>query len=378
MFIIFGILILSFIVFFHELGHFLAAKAFHVGVVEFALGMGPRVVSRRIGETVYALRLFPVGGFCAMYGETSAEAKDKGQENEKSRRMNYKTDWAPERALNKATKAKQVLIYLAGPMFNILLAFLAAFFMTFVPDVRMGLPVIASLSEEVHVAEEAGIQPGDTILAVEDRIVRHSQDYSTYLSTHPKLEKSGYNLILRRPDGEIYQTFLVPDAETGLVGIAYAAGPNTPGFNGKLLDAFYSVRHWALVCFDSLGMIVRGDAGIADMSGFIGVTSFMGGSLESAASQGTVEMTGLPVYISVLRVVLSLITFISVNLGVMNMLPLPALDGGQMLICWAEGAFNKTVPERAQNMINAVGFGLLLILIGTTTITDVLRLWGIL
>lgn len=374
MYIIFGILILTFIVCAHELGHFLAAKMFNIGVVEFSIGMGPIVAAKRFGETVYSIRGIPLGGFCAMYGELSQEAAGKTDPREGKpslRRPAFKTDWARERAFTAQSKLRQVIVYLAGPFFNVVLAFLAAVILVFVPGVRMGLSVVTELSDEVHVAEEAGILPGDIILAVEDRDCYTSLDFSSYLTTHPKLKETGYRLVLTRPGEGAYSVFLKPDAETGLVGIVHG-GTELDGIWGRFKGAYSAVRTMFLSCTDSLAMLIRGDASVLDMSGFVGMTDAMGSAMKSAAEEGAVSQERF----TLMKTVLSLIILISVNLGIVNMLPIPALDGGRALIAWFEGMFEKTVPEKFIMLANGLSMAALLLLIAVVTLADVCRIIG--
>lgn len=373
MFIILSIVLLGLIIIVHELGHFLAAKLFKIGVVEFALGMGPVIASKRIGETVYALRLFPVGGFCAMYGENSVESNGKGDAGTgRKRRPDFKTDWEEDRSFLKASKLKQIGVMLAGPAFNVLLSLAAALLLCLVPGVKLGPPEVAGLSDEIAIAREAGIEPGDRLVAIEDRMVYNHQDMGMYLNTHPALRETGYDLVLKRPDGEVYQVFVIPDKATGLIGIQ-TAGTDCGGL-ASIPAAWNLTRHWFLTCTDSLAMLARGDASILDMSSLIGVTSVMGDTMSSSAESAS--ETGRAPAEAVLMTALNLVCFISVNLGIMNLIPIPALDGGRALIAACEGIFKKSVPERVQILANAASFGVLLLLMGVTAIMDVLRITG--
>lgn len=384
MFIIIALLVLSIIITVHEFGHFLAAKSLNVGVVEFSIGMGPVFCHKRIGETVYSIRILPIGGFCAMYGEQSVEAKGKGEAKdggELENRMGFKTDWEPERALSAKSKWQQLFVMIAGPLFNILLAWLASFILTFTPNSYLGQPVVLELSNDVHVAEEAGILPGDVILAVEGREVKNFQDFSVYLSTHPAVYDTGYTMVLKRPDSDgngtpdVYQVFIKPDAETRLIGITMKGTSVGPTFLDHVTMSAYNVRHWALVCTDSLAMLFRGDAKISDLSGVVGITSFVGTAVEDSIASAENDETGeTNAVMSVFTTLLSILTFISVNLGIVNMLPLPALDGGHSLICVIEGIAKRDIPEKALNVINAVGFAMIFGLFGVTLIADIARL----
>lgn len=383
MFVVLAIILLGVIVTAHEFGHFLAAKSFGVGVVEFSVGMGPRLFAWKGKETVYSLRLLPIGGYCAMYGELSPEADGKGEETgtaaetKPSRFPAYKTDWPSGRALTAASKWRQMVIYAMGPLFNVFLAFLAALVIVSLPDAPYGRAYIEDFVEGTTVAQEAGIEIGDYIVSVEDRDVLISPDYSTFLDTHPKLDETGYRVTLYRPSTDgTYTAFVRPDAETGLIGIRMRASEVT-SMKDRFAASYGLMRHWALTVVDSLGMLIRGDAHITDMSGFLGMTSVMGESMEEAAKEDMAPQVSGGLNFNLLRTAMMLIVFISINLGIMNMLPIPALDGGRFLMAWIEGAFNRQIPMKVQLALNTVTMGGLLLLIGVVTVMDALRLFGV-
>lgn len=389
MFGILAILLIGFIIVIHEFGHFIFAKLFKVGVVEYSIGMGPAIFHKRLGETVYSLRIVPMGGYCAMYGEQSAEAKDKGEEDkdkdEKPKKKkkdrfffvkepDFKKDWTPDRSYKAVSKLKQIIILAAGPGFNILLSIIAA--IIFVPI--FGGPGEATIKEfifENSPAEEAGLEIGDVIVAVEGTEIVTSNDYTFYMKEHPELVDSGYNLTVRKSDNTIQSYFVVPtpyydkdyDIERKLVGIYISSDYVEQPLRNYPKCAVEIVDYWTRTTFDGLEMLVTGQVNILDMTGIVGTTSVVGEALEESAEESTNTL---------LRTMFILTIFVSINLGIFNLIPFPALDGGRIVMALIELITKKTFPERLEMAINTVGFGSLILLMIAITVKDVLVLIG--
>ena len=184
MYFILAIIIMSAIIMIHEFGHFLAAKYFRVGIIEYSIGMGSLLFAYRKKDTVWSLRALPIGGFCAMYGENSVEAKDKDAEKidgkkQKTPLLNklldvkvpeFKTDWRDDQAYDRKSKIAQIIILFAGPLSNILTGILCACIYVAVCGAQT-LPVIEGLVPETPVAKEAGVEIGDVITGVNGRKV---------------------------------------------------------------------------------------------------------------------------------------------------------------------------------------------------------------
>lgn len=382
MYIIMAILLLGIIIMLHELGHFLFAKSFGVGVIEFSIGMGPVVYWKRIKDTVYSIRLLPIGGYCAMYGENAPETADKGEktddkENEKKKKKErkpliappeFKTDWKYEQSYKAIPKWQQLIILLAGPFTNIITGFIVALLsiMIFGGAVK---PVITGFSDTVHVAEEAGLQIGDEIIAVDDENIITFQDYSLYTRCYKDKTQYGYNLTVKRENGDasnIITVRLVPDEETGLVGIMAANGLERKNFLDTIKYAGNQSVYWIKATAASFHMVASGTVQLSQFTGIVGTTAIMNNTLEDAdTTAGSV---------GVIRTLFALFIFVSTNLGLMNLLPLPALDGGRALITWIEGAFEKTVPEKVEYALNAMGMLFILFLMGATFINDIINL----
>ena len=357
---------------FHEFGHLVAAKLFHVGVVEYSIGMGPSFYSKRKGDTVWSIRAIPFGGYCAMYGEESAEASAKGtsvetieQNKEKRFRFvksaDYKTDWTDDQKLLEKPFWQKMIIYAAGPIFNVILGALACLIsITFFAN----LDVIQIESLEPNSpAVVAQLQPGDIITGINDRETLVWMDYAEYKATHTLETKDGFNLHILRDD-EPMTVWVVEDPETGLVGMNLTEKPVDKTFSSVMLYSWDSFRYMFYSVADTFHLLATGQVGLNDMSGVVGITAV----ITSAVG----EMSGFAATMSLLLYMLSLI---SINLGVVNMLPLPALDGGRFLLCIFEGLFRRKVPARVEYAINAAGMVLLMILLVYVTYNDIVKLF---
>lgn len=360
-----AILAIGVIIAFHELGHFAAAKACGVGVVEFALGMGPMLVHKRIGETVYSLRAIPMGGFCAMYGEQSVEADGaKGRD--------FKSDWEPFRSFDACPGWQRFVIALAGPAANVLLAFLLLMTMAAVSGPKFGPVEVVELGP-VAVAEEAGVRVGDILTRVDGRKIETSGSYSFYIDAHPRVLRDGYTLTVYRPsDGTTHDFFLVPDPEAELVGVTYKSQNQTGPF--PFLDAGWRLlKTYATMSVDSVAMLLRGDAGLGDLSSMIGIATAMGDTIEEASDVQEAPEEESDRH-AVASAILSLAAMVSMGLAIMNMLPLPALDGGRALITIGEGIAGRRLPRKVESMANGLCMLVLMLLMGVTMVMDLVRL----
>lgn len=354
----------------HEFGHMWVAKQFGVGVVEYSFGMGPALWSKRIKDTVYSIRMVPFGGYCAMYGEQSSEAEGKGEERpEKKRRFHFgvtpdfKTDWREDQNLNSKTWWQRLLIYLAGPFMNIVLGVVACMVMV-VFFSAASVPLISAVNAG-YPAAEVGIQAGDVIVGVEDRDVWTLMDYSEYLDTHTELYETGFDIHVWR-DGAVY-TYEATVAEDGMFGIEIESVPVELTPYTLFLYTGNTVRYMFNMIVDSVHMIAAGTADWSDMSGVVGVTALIAGTVDQASVEGLMAILGVLVF---------MLAFLCINLGVINMLPFPALDGGRTVLCLIEGLRRKPLSEKVEYSINFVGMCMLLMLLVYTLINDLLRVFS--
>lgn len=334
--IIFAIIIFSFLIFVHELGHFLAAKASGVQVNEFSMFMGPTIVKWQRGETLYSIRSIPLGGFCAMEGED--------------------TDTDNPRSFQKAARWKRMVILLAGAAMNFIAGFLI-FALVLSPSEGFVQPIIAEAEPGNTIVYDEGLHIGDRILEIDGNRVYISSDTNLLFSLHPG---DTHDLVIKR-DGEKLHLDNFPmqthafENENGSVSMRYGirfayqektfAGLFSYTWN-NCLSVVQSVRL-------SLQMLFSGQAGIKDVAGPVGIVQMMNTTAQTSASTWDAILNLL--YFG---------AFISVNLAVMNLLPIPALDGGRavalLLTAVIEAITRKKLNPKYEGYIHAAGMVLLL------------------
>ena len=339
--IILAILIFSFIVFFHELGHFLLAKMNGVEVNEFAVGMGPAIYSREYKGTKYAVRIFPIGGFCAMGEDDEA--------TESPNNFNNKSVWA------------RISVIAAGPVFNFILAFIFSVILTAM--VGYDKPVVSGV-EEGYPAAEAGIQAGDTIVKMGGKRIHLFREVSVYNQFHQGEEVA----VTYRRNGEEKTVTLTPkeDKELGYerLGIS-SSGYEKANLLTALQYGVYVERFWINTTLESLKMLVTGKVGIDQLSGPVWIVDVVDDSYKESRSYGFMAVLAQLLYIAIL---------ISANLGVMNLLPLPALDGGRLVFLFVEAVRRKRVPPEKEGYVHLVGIACLMILMVFVMYNDIMRL----
>lgn len=345
--IIFAVLLFSIIIFLHELGHFLAAKAFHVQVNEFALFMGPAVFKKQIGETLYSIRCIPFGGYCAMEGE------DNESDN--------------PRAFGRAKWWKRLIILIAGAGMNFITGVLLMA-IVYAPVRRFAVPVIAQAEEGCAIVREDGLHVGDRFLEVDGEKIYVASDFSMILSlnggeTHDfVIERNGEKLTFSNYRME-KKEFPNEDGTT-LLRYGITLGDEEATFGNKIgyiwnqsIDCVRTVRL-------SLQMLVTGKAGFQDMTGPVGITKQFGQI--ASQSDGVLSATMNMLYFG---------AFIAINLAVMNLLPIPALDGGRavclLLTTAVEGITKKKINPKYEGYLHSAGMVLLLILMVVITFKDV-------
>lgn len=340
--IILAILIFSFIVFFHELGHFLLAKMNGVEVNEFAVGMGPAIYSREYKGTKYAVRIFPIGGFCAMGEDDEA--------TESPNNFNNKSVWA------------RISVIAAGPVFNFILAFIFSVILTAM--VGYDKPVVSGV-EEGYPAAEAGIRAGDTIVKMGGKRIHLFREVSVYNQFHQGEEVA----VTYRRNGEEKTVTLTPkeDKELGYerLGIS-SSGYEKANLLTALQYGVYVERFWINTTLESLKMLVTGKVGIDQLSGPVGIVDVVDDSYKESRSYGFMAVLAQLLYIAIL---------ISANLGVMNLLPLPALDGGRLVFLFVEAVRRKRVPPEKEGYVHLVGIACLMILMVFVMFNDIRRVF---
>ncbi len=425
--ILIALLIFSAIILFHEFGHFLLARANHIVVVEFSLGMGPRILSWQGKETRYSLKLLPFGGSCAMLGEDMEDTQ-------------------PGSFLSAPVWGR-ISVVAAGPLFNFLLALVFAVIIValagsdkpyvtdvdeassaysaglregdlitkfngysvdlgkdlyvysflnelqtgdtirmtvkrngekiqiqFVPDVskRYLLGLNRSDSDRLVVdslipgmpLENTGVKPGDVITGIDGFRITSAQAYDEYIAEHPLGGETVH--LTYEHEGLEYETDLTPAVyETPVSGFSYNLAPEKMGglevLKYGVLETKYMIRTTLL----SLKALITGGIGVSELSGPVGVVDAIGDTYEESRS------------ISVFAVIINLMNIavlLSANLGVMNLLPLPALDGGRLVFLLIEAIRRKPGNRKLEGMIHFAGLMLLLLLMIVIMYNDVLKI----
>lgn len=339
-FIIFGVLIL-----FHELGHFLLAKANGIKVNEFCFGLGPTIFGIQKGETKYSIKLFPFGGACMMEGED--------EESPDERAFGSKSVWA------------RMSVVFAGPFFNFILAFVFAFIL--MSCIGYDKPVITSVTDGFP-AQEAGLKEGDEIVKINSLSVHFARDISYYSTFH---EGEPVKIIYRR-DGKKYETSLTPalDEESGryLYGIGYSVNIREKGnILTNLKNSFYELRYNIYATMQSVRMLVTGKVSFNELMGPVGIVKNVGDVFqESAQTDGY--------YWAILNM-LNWAILLSANLGVMNLLPIPALDGGRLVFLIVEAIRRKRMDPKKEGMVNLIGLLALFALMFVVMFNDIRKLF---
>ena len=431
--IVIAILILGLVILFHETGHFLLAKMNHIVVLEFALGMGPKILSFQKGETTYAWRLLPFGGSCSMLGEDDPDM--------------------PEQAgsFRGAALWRRALVVAAGPCFNFIMALICSMILigaagaspALVTEVEEGSPAqaaglqegdlilkyegngianademyidlvladiptdaisltvrrdgekkkityapetqssyklgfyyqdtpenegvqITRLTQE-SVLRDAGFLAGDIITALNGHTVRNTEELQAYLEEEP-MNGSPLSVTFTRNGHEETAEDLVPqEEENAFLGFAFNLARQKQSFTGWLHYSFAEVRYWIHVVIRSLASLFNGTFSLREVSGPVGIVNTIGDAYEEARPMG-IGVT--------LLTLINIIVLLSANLGVMNLLPFPALDGGRLLMMAIEGIRRKPANPEIEARINMIGLMILMAFMIYVSVHDVLKLF---
>ena len=383
-----SILALGAIIAFHEFGHFIVARLFGVGVIEDAIGMGPRIWSRIFGNTRYSLRAVPFGGFCMMLSEDIAEPEDTDDDRDPSSPGVIVTEdeiiyegrhFSKEEQFAAKPAWQRFLVVLAGPVFNFLLAFVLALIIT--ACTGFDRPVVREVDPGMPAAE-AGIEAGDTItaLAVGGKNARRQKaetgrDIMLFMNVHQDAMERGSTFTLYYLDesegGAEKAAELKPVYDENLgrnrLGFSYNSSYEKADTIGEILYyGWYDVRFNLRTSVESIRMLVTGRASTTDLMGPVRMVATMDETVDSAASYGV---------FAALMTLLNLMVLISSSLGFMNLLPIPALDGGRLLFILLEMLTRGRIPKEFEARINQIGTLLLLALMAFILFNDIFMLY---
>ena len=337
LYILLAIFIFGFMIFIHELGHFMFAKIFKVTIKEFSIGMGPKIFSKTGKDNVaYSLRLLPFGGYVAMVGED----EDSDDPN----------------AFNKKSAWKRFIIILAGAVMNLLVGIIIMTILTATTP-RFGTTVVGQFNENSTSIEQ--LQLNDRIIKVGNTRVNTASELSY------EIMRKGYkpvDLTVIREGNKI----TLKDVEFPTVssqGVVFGAmdfrvyGEDRT-FGTVVKNSFYSCKSTIKMIYDSLFDLITGRYGIEQVSGPVGIT----GAITDAAKTDAYSL-------------FYLIVVISMNLGIFNLLPIPALDGGSLLLLLVEMIIRKPIPSKIEYAIKAIGFALIMGLAVIIMLKDVIFLF---
>ena len=348
--VIFGILLFSILIFVHELGHFLTAKAFGVQVNEFAMFMGPAIFKKQVGETLYSIRCIPIGGYCSMEGE------DQDTDN--------------PRSFQKAAWWKRLIILVAGAAMNFLIG-LVFFAIVLAPTKQFVSPVISEFTECCVFNDKDGMQPGDKFYSIDGERVYTGSNVTMLLG----LNGTGKHDVVVIRDGQkvVFNDLDMAHKHTDENGEEYSHY----GFSLTIEDATFTSKVKEIFCIMvdnvrsvrlSLQMLITGKAGFSDMAGPIGIVDMMSDAASAA-----------PSFLDAVLNLLYFGGFLAVNLGVMNLLPIPALDGGRvvalLLTTAIEGITKKKINPKFEGYIHGVGMILLLGLMAVVMFKDIFNIF---
>ncbi|MBR6237515.1 MAG: site-2 protease family protein [Lachnospiraceae bacterium] len=371
------LLVFFIIVVSHEFGHFIVAKAGGVRVIEFAIGMGPKLIGFKKNGTKYVLRALPIGGACVY--DTGLEealeevmADDKASDDAVAKSSDNADDKAGEDAgfldemqgiaYTEAPLLRRIGIVLAGPVFNFIVAYLLALIVVWytgssnaeITSVMDGYP-----------AQEAGLMPGDIITKMNGSRVYLANEI--YVNTYTNKERP--LTIEYERDGKKYTTTIIPkyNEESGryLMGLdgygTYVSCKNASIFK----YAYYEERYAFVGTWKSLIALLSGRGSKDDVAGPVGMAQAIDDVKDAAAPYGPWV---------VLLNMFNIAMLLSVNLGILNLLPLPAIDGGKLLFLFVEGLRGKPIPPEKEGIVHLVGFALLAILAIVVMYNDILRI----
>ncbi|MDU7330109.1 MAG: RIP metalloprotease RseP [Finegoldia magna] len=331
--IISSIIIFLLVILIHEFGHFIVAKMNGVSVLEFSIGMGPKLFQRESNGTLYSLRVLPVGGYCQLEGED--------EEND-----------SPN-SLNNQSPLVRLKVILAGAIMNFILAFILLILLMSVSRVSTEVSGVIKDSP----AYSSGIQTGDQIVSINGENVSDGEE----LLKSIKESKGELNIGVIR-DSQSKNIKVTPRLENNIrkIGVNFQEEYNIRNFSivkgfKKGLITFLNLTG---MLYKFLGMLITGQLGLGGVSGPVGVVKEIG----NAAKTGVANL-------------IFLLAYININLGVFNLLPIPALDGGRAIFILIEMIFGKKISQEKEGYIHMVGLILLLALIAIVTIKDVIKLF---
>ena len=342
-----AILFFGVIIIIHEFGHFICAKLFKVRVNEFSIGMGPAIFKKQKGETQYSLRALPIGGYVSMEGEDE-ESED-------------------ERAFNKKKVWQRIIIVVAGATMNLILGLVIMAITLSTSTDLIGTNTIKEFYPTAVSNQQGGLKEGDKFLKIDGHAVWSERDLSFLMS---RSDNGVFNFTVER-DGEKVElnnvAFKTEDVEYNgktvtMITYDFVIVGEKPTFKNVFVNSFTQSASIVRTVWLSLFDVVTGRYGMSELAGPVGTVDIIADVAQSAAEEHNFEQ------------LLFIMALITINIGVANLLPLPALDGGRLMFLIIEGIRRKPVNRKYEGYIHAAGLALLLLLMVFVTYNDIVRI----
>jgi len=361
--IIYAILLFGFIIFIHELGHFLFAKLFNIRVLKFSIGFGPKIIGKKIGETEYLLSAFPLGGYVKMLGEDIEADDDKGAKSEI--RITPALDPVNDpRSFRNQTIPKRILVVFGGPLFNLLTA-VFIFFAVYIYGVPALLPIVGEVMENTP-AYRSGLTSGDKIISINGKEIKQWTEMTDIIY---KSANKPLNFVIDRQDQKLSLT-ITPEPKTtknifgeektvGLIGIK--PSDNVITLQSNPIEAIQKAfnKTWEIIYLTFVGIVklIQQIVPADNIGGPILIFQLA----EKTASTGFISF-------------FLFCAVISINLGILNLLPIPILDGGHILFLTIEAIIRRPISEKVVIVSQRVGLALIIMLMAFAMYNDIFRI----
>ncbi|MBQ9375885.1 MAG: site-2 protease family protein [Ruminococcus sp.] len=343
--IIIALIIFEVIIIIHELGHFIVAKACGVKVNEFAIGMGPAIIKKQKGETLYSWRVFPIGGYCSMEGEDKESDSD--------------------RAFCKKPVPKRMAIVVAGIVMNLLLGYILLIIHT-----SLTAPITTtkiSWFEDNAKSQSTGLKIGDEVVKINGMRIFTPMDMSYQFQND---KDSIFDMTVIRDGEKVNLDNVAFETNDKTMHIDFRVASKEATVGSVLSFSLKQTLSDGRLIYISLYDLITGKYSIRDLSGPVGIVDTIGEVIDSQTDEETgIDWSGLIV------TMLSMGAFITINIGLFNLLPLPALDGGRLIFLIIELIRRKPVPTEKEGMVHLIGLVALLLLMVFVTVSDVLKLF---